>query len=448
MAHIILLSGGSGSRLWPLSNESRSKQFLKVLRDESGSHVSMVQRTYAKIKEYMPDSSITIATSESQSDSVRQQLEGDYNVVLEPERRDTAPAIMLACAHLAYEQHAPLDDAVIVMPIDSFAGQDYYERIPLLAQAVLGNNYDIALLGVRPTEPSEKYGYIVPEETIGNIWQVATFREKPDKDAAITLIEHGALWNCGVFAFQLSYLMGVLEKYLSSQNFEYVHANYTDLPKNSFDYEVIEHANNVCVIPFQGLWKDLGTWGALTEEMADFVSGRVVFDAPSCHNSHVINETGLPMVVAGIANAVIVATPDGILACGKEESAGVKQFVAEVSAGRPMYEKRRWGEYRVLDLNTYPSGNKSLTKELVLYAGAQISYQRHHYRSEIWTVVSGSGEAVLNDKIIALETGSVICIGREMIHALRALSEMHVIEVQLGDPLTEEDIERFGYYWR
>ena len=134
--HLILLSGGSGTRLWPLSNDSRSKQFLKVLRDEQGNHVSMVQRVFSQIERVPADLDVTIATCEAQRESIERQVAGDYALVLEPERRDTAPAIMLACAHLAMEQGAGDQDTVIVMPIDTFAGQEYYDRIPLLCDAV------------------------------------------------------------------------------------------------------------------------------------------------------------------------------------------------------------------------------------------------------------------------------------------------------------------------
>lgn len=188
MIHLILLSGGSGTRLWPLSNSSRSKQFLKVLRDSQGNHVSMVQRVFSQIRSVDADLDVTIATCADQEFSIRSQVEGDYALVLEPERRDTAPAIMLACTHLAMEQGADAGDTVIVMPIDSYADQAYYDGVVGLDDAVQSGFADLVLLGVEPTYPSVKYGYIVPGDTEGSPRRVVRFTEKPDGEAAKALI--------------------------------------------------------------------------------------------------------------------------------------------------------------------------------------------------------------------------------------------------------------------
>lgn len=451
MIHLILLSGGSGTRLWPLSNSARSKQFLKVLRDAEGNPVSMVQRVFSQIRAVEADVDITIATCANQENSIRRQVEGNYALVLEPERRDTAPAIMLACANLAFEQHAAPEDTVIVMPIDTYADQSYYDGIVKLDAAVQSNFAELVLLGVEPTFPSEKYGYIVPESADtpeGKPRKVARFTEKPNKATAKELIEQGALWNCGVFAFKLGYLTALAGKYLKTNNFVEFRNHYSDLPKNSFDYEVVEKAESIGVVPYSGEWKDLGTWNTLTDEMADVSAGRVVVDSETCENIHVINETGLPMVVAGLKDAVVVATPDGILVTGKHESANIKKQVAEAAISRPMYEQRCWGEYRVLDASIFQDGAKAITKELVVQDGKQISYQRHTHRSEMWVVVSGTGEVVLDDLTRQVRAGSVVNINKLQMHAARAIdSELHIIEVQQGDILTEEDVERFGNYW-
>ena len=448
MIHLVLLSGGSGTRLWPLSNSSRSKQFLKVLRDGEGNHVSMVQRVLGQIRNVNADIDVTIATCASQENSIRSQVEGSYALVLEPERRDTAPAIMLACANLALEQKADSNDTVVVMPIDTYADQSYYDGVVRLDEAVQGGFADLVLMGVEPTYPSEKYGYIVPTSPEGDLRRVERFTEKPDEETAEKLIAQGALWNCGVFAFRLGYLTELTAKYLEAGDFEGFRSRYTELPKNSFDYEVVEKADSIGVVSYAGGWKDLGTWNTLTEEMADRLSGRVVVDEATCSNVHVINETGLPMVVAGLKDAVVVATPDGILASGKEASKSIKAQVAEAAETRPMYEQRRWGEYRVIDSSVFPDGAKALTKELIVRDGRQLSYQRHAHRSEVWTVVSGTGEVVLDGLVRQVRAGSVVKIPPHTMHAGRALgSDLHVIEVQQGDVLVEEDIERFGDFW-
>ncbi len=407
----------------------------------------MVQRVMGQIAKVEANIDITIATGESQAFSIERQISGDYSLVLEPERRDTAPAIMLACAHLLYEQKASPNDTVIVMPIDTFAEQAYYDMIPCLDRVVHSGAFNLTLLGVKPTYPSEKYGYMVPYERVGEAWPVKEFAEKPDRQQAELLISHGALWNCGVFAFTLDYLMGLVARYTDASSFADIRASYFRLPKNSFDYEVVEKASSIAVVPYEGDWRDLGTWNTLTDEMRDASSGRVVMDASTCEGTYAVNETGLPLVISGIEDAVVVATHDGILVSSKESSAQLKPLIAKAAESRPMYEQRKWGEYRVLDSRVYPDGAKSLTKELILNPGCQISHQRHAYRSEVWTVVSGEGEVVLDGVVSRVRPGTVVDISIGAKHALRAITELHLIEVQLGTLLEEADIERFGNYW-
>lgn len=449
MIHLILLSGGSGTRLWPLSNSTRSKQFLKVLRDADGNHVSMVQRVFGQIDSVDADVDITIATCASQEGSIRRQVEGDYALVLEPERRDTAPAIMLACAHLAFEQGAGEGDTVIVMPIDSYADQAYYDSVVKLDEAVQADFAELVLMGVEPTYPSCKYGYIVPAAGEGWPRHVDRFTEKPDEGIARELISQGALWNCGVFAFRLGWLTGLTAKHLVCGTFDEFRSRYAELPKNSFDYEVVEKALSIGVVSYAGEWKDLGTWNTLTDEMAECTSGRVVVDSKTCENVHVINETGFPMVVAGISDSVVVATPDGILVSGKEASANIKAEVNAVAESRPMYEQRSWGEYRVMDSSVFPDGMKALTKELILLNGGQLEYQLHARRGEVWTVVSGSGEIVLDGVTQRVGTGSVVQIPASTMHSARALDgDLHVIEVQYGETLVKDDIVCFDDFWK
>lgn len=448
MIHLVLLSGGSGTRLWPLSNSTRSKQFLKVLRDADGNHVSMVQRVFGQIGAVDADIDITIATCASQEGSIRRQVEGDYALVLEPERRDTAPAIMLACANLALEQGAGERDTVIVMPIDSYADQAYYDSVVKLDEAVQSDFAELVLMGVEPTYPSGKYGYIVPAAGEGWPRRVERFTEKPDEGTARELISQGALWNCGVFAFRLGWLTGLTTKYMDCGSYHEFRSRYAELPKNSFDYEVVEKASSIGAVSYSGEWKDLGTWNTLTDEMAEYTSGRVVVDESTCSNVHVINETSLPMVVAGVDDAVVVATPDGILVSGKEASKSLKTQVALAAESRPMCEEHSWGEYRVINSSVFPNGAKALTKEMIVRDGMQLGYQRHARRSEVWIIVSGTGEVVLDGLVQKVQAGSVVLISPHTMHAGRAFgNDLHIIEVQQGDNLSEEDVERFGNYW-
>lgn len=361
---------------------------------------------------------------------------------------DTAPAIMLSCAKLAFDLGADPNDSVIVLPIDTYADDGYYKSLARLAEAVDERPDGLVLLGIEPTYPSEKYGYIVPVDTVGDIYEVSCFAEKPSEAKAQSLIEKGALWNGGIFGFKLGYGLDILRRYTSSKDLEEIIENYSEFPKVSFDYEVVEKADSIAVVPCQGEWKDLGTWNTLSEEMAEAYSGRIVFDADTCENLHAINETNIPLVVSGVSNAVVVATPDGILVSSKEHSAKLKPLVEQAAYTRPMYEKRRWGEYRVIDSGVYKDNQKAMTKELVIQPGKQLTYQRHFRRAEVWTVVSGEGEIVLNGDVQPLTPGRVVNIQAEQLHSARAFTELHVVEVQLGDVLVEEDIERFGNYWK
>lgn len=448
MIHIVLLSGGSGTRLWPLSNSSRSKQFLKVLRDENGNHVSMVQRVFGQIEKVPIDKDVTIATSENQRDAIISQVPEGSALVFEPERRDTAPAIMLACENLKLDQGAIDTDTVIVMPIDTYADQAYYDSISALDMAVQTNAAELVLLGVSPTYPSEKYGYIVPASIEGQApWAVSRFTEKPDEETAKKLIAQGALWNCGVFAFRLGWLLELTSHYLNEPDFKAYRDNYERLPKNSFDYEVVEKASSIAVVPYEGAWKDLGTWNTLSEEMEDPYSGNVVVDEDTVENINIINESDLPLVVAGIKDAVVVATPDGILVSGKTASAHIKDEVNKAQESRPMYERKHWGEYKVINHEIGEDGEESLTKELFFTIDSQLPYQRHEHRREIWIIVSGSGTVVLDGLRRDVAPGSVVEIGTGVKHGLKANEPLHLIEVQIGSPLVEEDIERFGNYW-
>lgn len=448
MVHIVLLSGGSGTRLWPLSNNSRAKQFLKVLRDEGGNHISMVQRVFQQIDSVQTELDITIATIASQQFSLESQIQGEYSLVLEPERRDTAPAIMLACSFLASRLGAKDDDTVVVMPIDTYADQAYYDSILKLDASVQSGASSLTLLGVEPTYPSEKYGYIVPARCEGLAWPVRKFVEKPAEQEAQELIDQGSLWNCGVFAFRLGFMMDVIRSYRSDAEYESLLVNYSQLPLNSFDYEVVEACEEIAVIPYRGVWKDLGTWNTLSEEMSDEASGRVVGLEETCENTHAINELGLPLVVLGLKDAVVVATHDGILVSDKQQSSYMKPYVERVAEQRPMYEQRRWGQYRVLDSAVFEDGKRSLTKELTIKAGEQLSYQIHQCRDEIWTIVSGTGQVVVGDVVQDVARGSVVKIPSGQAHSCRAFSELRIIEVQLGDMLEEADIIRYPSFWQ
>ena len=449
---LILLSGGSGKRLWPLSNDARSKQFLPLLASPNGGMESMIQRVVRQIREAKLTDNITFATNAVQRDSIINQLGEDVNVVTEPERRDTFPAIALAASYLAKEKKCNDDEVVVIMPCDVYTESKYFATIAKMVKAVENNVADLVLMGITPTYPSEKFGYVVPESTQSSesafnngCLRVARFTEKPNEEKAKELLKQNAFWNGGVFAFRLGYMMNIVNQYIQAETFQETHKRYTEFPKISFDYEVAEKAESVAVVPFSGQWKDLGTWNALCEELPSTHIGNVMMGENN-ENTHAVNELGIPVFCNGLKDVIVAASPDGIMVCDKQDSEKIKDYANKLIT-RPMYEERRWGSYRVLDNAEYEDGTRSLTKTIHLNAGKHISYQLHHHRSETWTFVEGEGIFVLDGERREVRRGDVMNIPLGHHHAIKAITDLTFIEVQIGNPLVEEDIERFDFEW-
>ena len=444
---LIFLSGGSGKRLWPLSNNARSKQFLPLLEGPDGKMESMVQRVVRQAREAKLEADITFATNAAQRDSIINQLGESVDIVAEPERRDTFPAIALAASYLHFVKRCPDEEVVVVMPSDPYTELGYFQTIAKMAQEVAHDTAELVLMGITPTYPSEKYGYIVPSSKGGNdnAKRVERFTEKPTVAVAEELLRLGALWNGGVFAFKVGYLMNIVRKYILSKSFADTYSRYTEFPKISFDYEVAEKATSVAVVPYTGKWKDLGTWNTLTEELSHESIGNVLLGDAN-DNTHVINELEVPVFCNGLKDTVVACSPDGILVCSKDKSETIKKYVDNLSL-RPMYEERRWGTYKVLSDTPYDDGARALTKTITLREGKNISYQIHHHRDEVWTIVNGEGLFVLDGETRKVKRGDVCVIHKEQFHAIKALTELTFIEVQIGNPLVEEDIERFDWNW-
>lgn len=455
---LILLSGGSGKRLWPLSNDARSKQFLPLLAKPDGGMESMIQRVVRQIRDAKLTDNITFATNAVQRDSIINQLGEDVNVVTEPERRDTFPAIALASSYLAKEKKCNDDEVVVIMPCDVYTESKYFATIGKMVETVENDVADLVLMGITPTYPSEKFGYVVPESTQSTesvksekstfnnaCLRVARFTEKPNEEKARELLKQNAFWNGGVFAFRLGYIMNIVSQYLKTETFLETRNRYAEFPKISFDYEVAEKAESVAVVPFSGEWKDLGTWNALCEELPSTHIGNVMMGDNNV-NTYAVNELGIPVFCNGLKDVIVAASPDGIMVCDKQDSEKIKDYANKLTT-RPMYEERRWGTYRVLDNAEYEDGTRSLTKTIHLNAGKNISYQLHHHRSEVWTFVEGEGIFVLDGERKDVKRGDVMNIPVGHLHAIKATTDLTFIEVQIGNPLVEEDIERFEFEW-
>ena len=323
---IILLSGGSGTRLWPISNDVRSKQFLKIFKTPDNHYESMLQRTLKQI-ETLGNVPVTVATSSSQEAILREYIDSNISISVEPFRRNTFPSIALAVAYLHEVKNISEDESIVVCPVDPYADDDFFAKFNDLVDQ-LKDDINLALLGINPTYPSAKYGYIIPKST-EKVSEVSSFKEKPDEETAAKYIEAGALWNGGVFAFKLGYVLKKSQELLGSSVHDELLNKYESLPNISFDYAVVEREKNIKVVRYNGEWRDIGTWNTLTEVVDSNYIGRVQADK-TCSNLHVINETDLPIICMGLKDIVIAVSSDGILVSDKQRSAHIKPFVENI----------------------------------------------------------------------------------------------------------------------
>ncbi|MBE6161596.1 MAG: cupin domain-containing protein [Firmicutes bacterium] len=429
--NIILLSGGSGKRLWPLSNDIRSKQFIKVFKKEDGEYESMLQRMYKGIKEVNKDSNVTIATSSTQTSIIKNQLGENIDISIEPCRRDTFPAIALATAYLHDVKKISTDESVVVCPVDPYVESDYFKTLEKLYEVSNKGNFNLSLIGIKPTYPSEKYGYIIPEEK-DKLSKVKTFKEKPNVETAKEYIKEGALWNAGVFAYKIGYVLDIAHKLIDFEDYYDLYDKYETLNKISFDYAVVEKEDQIQVLPFDGLWKDLGTWNTLTESMNERIMGKGVFDEKS-KNSYIINELNVPVLGMGLEDIIVAASPDGILVSKKDESSYIKPYVENFKE-QVRYAEKSWGTYKVINIE-----DESQTVLVTLNPGHSMKYHSHDNRDEVWTVVSGEGVSIIDDMEQIIRPGDVITIDAGCKHTVLATTQLKLVEVQIGKEITVED---------
>jgi mannose-1-phosphate guanylyltransferase len=434
--NIILLSGGSGKRLWPLSNDVRSKQFIRMF--QNGEQVeSMLTRVYRQIKTVDTDAQVTIATSRKQVSMIKNQLGDKVNICVEPDRRDTFPAICLAAAYLKDVEGISEEEVVVVCPVDPFVEDTYFEALKELAALAAKGGANLSLMGIEPTYPSEKYGYIIPE-TAERVSRVHTFKEKPNLETAKEYILRGALWNGGVFAFQLGYLLKRAHEMISFTDYADLFPNYAAQKKISFDYAVVEQEKEIQVLRYQGEWKDIGSWNTFTEAMSQNTVGKVEMDK-TCENTHVVNELNLPILCMGCKNMVVAASPDGILIADKEQSSYMKPYVEKMEQ-QVMYAEKSWGSFTVLDVQ-----DKSMTIKITLLPGHALHYHSHEHRDEVWTVTGGTGRVVVDDVERNVCVGDVITLPVGCKHTVMADSELEIIEVQIGKDISVEDKKKFEW---
>ncbi len=432
--NIILLSGGSGKRLWPLSNDVRSKQFIKFFKNNGG-YESMVQRVHRQIKKVDSEANVTIATSKAQVSSIKNQLGGGVGISIEPCRRDTFPAIVLATAYLHYVKGISKDEVVVVCPVDPYVEDSYFAALEELSDLAVKQESNLVLMGIEPTYPSEKYGYIIPKNS-DHISTVNMFKEKPSSDVAKDYIRQGALWNAGVFAYRIDYVLKKAEELIGFSDYTELFSKYEKLDKISFDYAVVEKERNIQVVRYAGEWKDLGTWNTLTEAMPDKVIGKGILNE-TCTDVHIVNEMDVPILAMGLHDVVISASPEGILVSNKEQSSFIKPFVDHINQ-KIRFAEKSWGSYRVLDVE-----EESVTIKVSLNEGCSMNYHSHRNRDEVWVVISGTGRTVVDGKKRAIKAGDIIQMNAGCKHTVFADSELKLIEVQLGKDISVKDKQKY-----
>ena len=444
--NILLLSGGSGKRLWPLSNEVRSKQFIKIFKkpehlipagsEDADAYESMVQRVYRQIRTVDADAVVTIATSKSQVSAIHNQLGMDVGISVEPCRRDTFPAIALATAYLHDVQKISPEEAVVVCPVDPYVEKDYFVALRRLWELAQAGTANLVLMGIDPTYPCEKYGYIIPADK-EPVSRVSSFKEKPDVLTARKYIDAGGLWNGGVFAYKLGYVLRRAHEMIDFTDYEDLYRKYDTLNKISFDYAVVEHEKDIAVLRFAGQWKDLGTWNTLTEAMEETTVGDARMNE-TCTNVHVINELDVPILVMGGKDLVISASTDGILVSDKEQSSYIKPFVDAIDR-QIMFAEKSWGSYKVLDVE-----EGSMTVKVTLNPGHRMNYHSHEHRDEVWTVINGEGRTIVDGMEQPVKPGDVITMASGCRHTVLAGEKgLQLIEVQLGTGISVTDKKKY-----
>ncbi|MBQ9328013.1 MAG: mannose-1-phosphate guanylyltransferase [Solobacterium sp.] len=395
---MILLCGGGGKRLWPISNNVHSKQFIRLFDDGNGGYRSMLERVIGEIHEIDPDIQVTIASGRIQTEEVRSQLGYDVSMTEEPSRRDTFPAISLAASYLKDHDRVDPEEPVVIFSVDSYADHSFYESLFELGKIVESGRSNLVLMGIEPDEPSEKYGYIIPasEDPVSDVKE---FKEKPDRSTATRYIEQDhALWNAGVFACRLNYLLKRAERVFGNSSYSYLVQHYPELKAVSFDYAVVERESSISVLRYHGKWADAGTWNNIANLLGNATVGQVVRDN-SCRNSLIVNHLDIPVLAIGVHDMVVAAGRDGILVCSKDKESLLKERVDDVWF-EPRVIGKRYGGKEVL----YRSDH-SETSLLTVKAGSSVTIKTDVGVRKTLTVLHGAGEAMKPGTIFTIQDG-------------------------------------------
>ncbi|MFO1159582.1 MAG: mannose-1-phosphate guanylyltransferase/mannose-6-phosphate isomerase [Reyranellaceae bacterium] len=455
----IILVGGSGKRLWPLSRESMPKQFVPLLGKQS-----TFQQTLLRVSDRSLFAKPVIATNDSYRFMAEQQAKEigmEIDVVVEPQRRDSGPAMAAAAAYaktLGAEAVLAMASDHMVIGVEEFRGA-CRDSLPAVAQG------GIVTFGIPPTEPKTDYGYIRPGgEHLGAAQKVTAFVEKPNAQTALRYIQEGLMWNASYFLFAPQVLLSEMARFepamAAAVEESVTKARKTGstvfldaeafgrAPAKSIDYAVMERTDKCWVVPAKFRWSDLGTWDALldigeADSAGNVVEGPVEID--HVRNSYVRSDGPLTAVI-GVEGVVVVAMNDAVLVGHRDNLPRLKDVVQRMSDGnhRAATEHtvmhRPWGSYQDID-----RGERFRAKRLTVNAKAKLSLQSHKHRAEHWVVVKGVAEVVLDGKVMTLHENESVYIPKGGVHRLSnpGSEPLEVVEVQTGDYLEEDDITRY-----
>ena len=452
----IILAGGSGSRLWPLSRELYPKQLLSLNHDKS-----LLQATFARLNSFIDAKNIISTTNTKHVANVKRQLQDltqEVKVLSEPLGRNTAPAIAVAVKYVL-EQNG--DDVIIVVPSDALINDTESFKSTVEKGAKLAQDGYIVTFGIQPSYPETGYGYVnISDTPVYDGYVVDRFVEKPDLETAKEYVKSGKyFWNSGIFMFKASTILKELESYCpeiskvlgsfdfnNSSNIDY--CVFEKMPSISIDYAVMEKSDKIALVKLESDWNDLGSWQSIYDVSEKDANENV-------HIGHVIDEGSKNTLVysasrlvttIGLENVVLVETEDAILACRKDKTQDVKKIYETLKEQKDdtyLVHKtvyRPWGFYTVIS-----QGKGFLSKLIHVNQGQKLSVQSHEHRSEHWVVMSGTAKVVLEGKEYILSKGHSIDIPLKAVHSLQNPynEDLEIIEAQLGDILSEDDIVRY-----
>ena len=459
--HAVILAGGSGSRLWPLSRQNLPKQFLAL--DGEG---TLLQTTIDRLSPTIKAGNVLIVTQEAHAKGEAYHALLPYRTLYEPIGRNTAPAIALAAAYLMAEAEDPV---MVVLPADHVIKDEAQFRADLEIAIQAAQSGKLVTFGIQPTRPDTGFGYIKVKEQTGKetqVCEVERFTEKPNLETAESFLKEGNYyWNSGMFVWRASVILAEIKRYLpevdklvqvilaesnGGADFQKaVEKYFATMPSISIDYGVLEKSDRVSLIPCDFGWNDVGSWQAVHEisdkdENGNALQGNVI--AVGCKNSLIRAEKRLVAAI-GVEDLCIIETTDAVLISKSDQTQRVREVVDalhEKDATEHIFHakvNRPWGSYTVLEED--PEGFK--LKRIEVAPGARLSLQSHKHRSEHWVIVSGVATVTNGEDILTFQKNQSTYIPKNTKHRLenRGTEPLHIVEIQVGQYLGEDDIQRY-----